>query len=646
MKNLRTVLFALTPLLLIVFVLPRFIGASATNPHSQEWLTAYRNGDVLPDLDNGLFSTAGSCESCHGSDPEGIASTTGEGEDVNVVDAWRASMMANSAKDPYWRAKMRQEMLNAPDHADETGHFCTKCHAPLGRHAHETIGVELYTFDHMLTDEVGLDGVSCVACHQQSTTNLGVNHSGDLFFEEERIAYGPFESPLASPMVQFSGYQPVYSEHIKDAGICAGCHTLITNTIDLEGNATGATFVEQATYHEWLNSVYADNELNITCQDCHMPTLGMEQPIVLAAGYDTPPRAPFARHNFAGANAFMLNIMRDYRDTLAIYATEDDFNVAISETRNMLQIQSIDLDAEVIDRDADTLRIKVKIDNLAGHRFPSGYPSRRVFIKVEVVDPTAIFPVFVSGAWDDEGYLITESEPFEPHHDLITSADQVQIYEMVMADVNGDPTTLLEQGAGYLKDNRLVPLGFSTNHAVYDTTLMAGLVLNDPNFNLTAGGTQGTGSDEIFYHIPMDGNDGALEIFVSVWYQAVPPKWTEELFELDDPLVTHFAEMYSNADKTPEIVRSLQINADEYVSVSELERHAPSIWYSQGGFLHVDHVVGGELFLYGLNGRMVEHFRLVAGKQVVPFLPQNGVYIAVHLADGKYTSKKIIVGSR
>ena len=32
--------------------------------------------------------------------------------------------------------------------------------------------------------------------------------------------------------------------------------TLITETRDLNGNATGDEFVEQATWHEWKNSIY------------------------------------------------------------------------------------------------------------------------------------------------------------------------------------------------------------------------------------------------------------------------------------------------------------------------------------------------------------------------------------------------------
>jgi len=51
---------------------------------------------------------------CHGLDPTGSASVYALGNDINVVDDWRTSMMANSAKDPYWRAKVSHEITINP----------------------------------------------------------------------------------------------------------------------------------------------------------------------------------------------------------------------------------------------------------------------------------------------------------------------------------------------------------------------------------------------------------------------------------------------------------------------------------------------------------------------------------------------------
>lgn len=618
-------------------------GSVETHPHSHLWVNDFRSIlTELPDFSNELFSTSGACVACHGHDPEGIASVTPEGEDVNVVDAWRASIMANSAKDPYWRAKMRQEMQEAPQHAEETGDFCTKCHAPLGRHAHEQFGEGLYTFDHMLADTAGIDGVSCVACHQLSDVNLGNTHSGDLNYMLEKVAYGPFESPLASPMALESGYTPVYSEHISDAGVCAGCHSLVTNTTDLEGNFTGETFIEQATYHEWLNSIYGEDELNVTCQSCHMPSLGSKSPIVLAAGYDTPPRAPFSKHTFAGANAFMLRLMQQYADTLDIKASEQDFNASINATMEMMQWQSIMLEGEILQRDNEELLIELRIENLAGHKFPSGYPARRAFVQLEVLDSFSGETLFLSGAFDAQGYLLDEDSPFEPHYDELTAENQVQIYEMVMADVEGNPTTVLEQGADYLKDNRLVPLGFTTSHAVYDTTLIVGAALTDPNFNKDEQGNEGTGLDVLTYRIPLNNFSEALLIDAKVYYQSVPPKWTEELFEVDDPLVDHFEDMYNSMDHTPILVKEISLEDGIWVGLEEPEVD-PSFLVTADGRMRFTAPDQGVLRVFDLTGRMLVQSNCPKGVQWHE-LPGVASVLLIHFeSNGQHWTHKAYV---
>ena len=53
----------------------------------------------------------------------------------------------------------------------------------------------------------------------------------------------------------------------------------------------------------------------------------------------------------------------------------------------------------------------------------------------------------------------------EPHYTEIRAADQVQIYESVMGDASGRPTTGLLTAVRYLKDNRLVPRGFDKSTA-------------------------------------------------------------------------------------------------------------------------------------------------------------------------------------
>ena len=80
------------------------------------------------------------------------------------------------------------------------------------------------------------------------------------------------------------------------------------------------------------------------------------------------------------------------------------------------------------------------VENLTGHKLPTGYPSRRAWLHVTVRDAdgrswcSSRAPIAPTGAIagndNDE-----DAGRFEPHYDEIRSADQVQIYESVMVDV-------------------------------------------------------------------------------------------------------------------------------------------------------------------------------------------------------------------
>src|SRR5688572_30210979 len=68
---------------------------------------------------DGLFQTSSECMACHNS------LTTPSGEDVSIGAAWRGSMMANSARDPYWQASVRREIMDHPDAVEEIENECS-----------------------------------------------------------------------------------------------------------------------------------------------------------------------------------------------------------------------------------------------------------------------------------------------------------------------------------------------------------------------------------------------------------------------------------------------------------------------------------------------------------------------------------------
>src|SRR5215217_7994008 len=58
-----------------------------------------------------LFTTSDNCVACHN------VLVTPQGEDVSIGASWRSTMMANSARDPYWQAAVRRETLDHPMHS-------------------------------------------------------------------------------------------------------------------------------------------------------------------------------------------------------------------------------------------------------------------------------------------------------------------------------------------------------------------------------------------------------------------------------------------------------------------------------------------------------------------------------------------------
>src|SRR6476659_8324321 len=67
------------------------------------------------------FQTSDRCLACH----NGLQSPSGE--DVSIGFAWRASIMANSSRDPYWQASVRRESIDHPESQASIEDECSVC---------------------------------------------------------------------------------------------------------------------------------------------------------------------------------------------------------------------------------------------------------------------------------------------------------------------------------------------------------------------------------------------------------------------------------------------------------------------------------------------------------------------------------------
>jgi hypothetical protein len=109
---------------------------------------------------------------------------------------------------------------------------------------------------------------------------------------------------------------------------------------------------------------------------------------------------------------------------------------------------------------------------------------------------------------------------FEPHYREISSADQVQIYESIIAGANGAVTTGLLNGVRYVKDNRLLPRGFDKRTAEPDVAVH-GAAVDDPDF-------VGAG-DRVNYSVDLAGAPGPFVVEAELLYQPIGYRWANNL---------------------------------------------------------------------------------------------------------------------
>ena len=626
---------------------PSHLHAEGQPYHSRAFLTAYSD---LPDTSNALFTGSGKCAGCHGADPIAFANVTSDGQDINPTDQWRSSLMANSAKDPFWRAKVAHEVAINPDHQLELEDKCTSCHAPIGHFNAHHLGEDHYAMAQLFEDTLALDGVSCVACHQQAPT-VGNTFSGVLEFDSAMI-YGQYgagkdDAPLHTPpMVTYTGYNIGYGAHVDGSEVCAGCHSLVTQTADMEGNLTGADYVEQATYHEWLNSAYADDgESPTECQDCHMPKV--DEGVVISSGYlFLQPREPFSQHLLVGGNVQMLEIMRDNIDALRLTATEAHFDSTIAWTRQVLRNETVDLVVDNAEWSGDQGEVQVTVRNKAGHKFPSGYPARRAWI--EVVAHQNGDTLWHSGKWEQGGFLVGVDEgglsTYEPHYTDIVEEDEVQVYELVAVDVTGTPTNVLERAAGSAKDNRLLPVGFTHEHAVYDTTRVEGLALEDEDFVLQSA----QGLDRVHYAMtatPEAGTNVTLD--VRVWYQSMPARWVAPMFDIQDSTIQAFQELFEAQGAAPELVAETSVVVPVVSVLDEVDGTKVRVYPNPApeGVVTVEVPAaarGGLWELYTPEGSRVAHGRVPSATWSLDLPAPTGTYVLRVHQDGETWTRRVI----
>lgn len=481
-----------------------------------------RGADLKPE-----FHTSDRCLACH----NGL--TTPEGKDVSIGFNWRASIMANSARDPYWQASVRREDIDHPEAKAEIEDGCADCHMPMARYKAKLSGKLGEVFAHIPFDADpkknadAEDGVTCSVCHQISKSNLGKRESFNGGFEvetppspDDHPEFGPFAIANGQTRIMQTstgGFRPTAAAHIRDSALCATCHTLYTKSIGPGGKFLGY-FPEQVPFQEWQHSDYPQKK---TCQACHMPEVEQATRIAAVMG---EPRVGMHQHTFTGGNFFVLRLLNSHREELSVSALPAELSAEADRTLAFLQSQAARVTIKNPRVGSGKLSADVLVENLTGHKLPTAFPSRRAWLHFTVRDSNGNV-VFESGALNPDGSIkgnVNDADPsrFEPHYREITSSDQVEIYEPILKDYDGHVTTGLAAAVGYLKDNRLLPSGFQKQTADKDIAVI-GDAADDPNFT--------DAGDLVRYSVDFGQTQGPFQIEAELWYQPIGFRWAHNL---------------------------------------------------------------------------------------------------------------------
>ncbi|WP_415404849.1 hypothetical protein [Tateyamaria sp. SN3-11] len=370
------------------------------------------------------------------------------------------------------------------------------------------------------------------------------------------------------------------------------------NAVDFLNEEFGVTYreplvqfqhsVEQATFLEWQNSQFADAGTAQSCQDCHMKG-SFETPdgkikidsltTQIATIQDTnlpevpnalphselnvPFRDDYKRHSFVGLNAFMVEMLSQFDEEMGLgpkdpmtYAT-NGAQLSLDTMALQARDETADVAIESLTATGDVLEAVVSVGNKTGHRLPSGVGFRRAFLEVRVTDASGE-QLWCSGCTNGAGVILgPDKKPlktefldyvpdgatealYQPHHDLIDTETQVQIYEELTQNAKKEFTTSFVHRVYHPKDNRLLPWGAAepgtdafkarfgdsaVTAAFMKATMPEGRAEHDAGVK--------AGKDELTYKItlPSGVDPASVTVSATLYSQAIPPYYLRQRFE-------------------------------------------------------------------------------------------------------------------
>ncbi|MCK6486235.1 MAG: hypothetical protein HUU22_10605 [Phycisphaerae bacterium] len=441
---------------------------------------------------------------------------------------WRGSLMANAGRDPLFYA----QLTTANQDVGNVGYFCLRCHVPISfvtGHAYQPDGSTL--------DSLDRDGVNCHFCHAmvdpiytpgvsppQDQAILDALASVPQYYGNAMFVLDPAGTRRGPYDDAFPPHPALPSPFHRTGEFCGTCHDVGNVAVTLQPDGTyrynaideatpdenlHSQFPLERTYTEWKLSTFANDGVDMggrfggtgptvvsTCQDCHMPKAEAQ------GCFFGPVRSDLARHDFAGASAWVLDIIAMH------YGEEPDVDVealAVGRDKAISMLQR----AASLDVQQTSGALRVRVTNETGHKLPTGHiEGRRVWLNVRFLD--------------EEWNLLHEYG----HYDFDTAEldePSTSIYEMKIglspyaASLTGYPageTTHMSLADTIVKDNRIPPRGFANAAFAAAGAPVVGAVYPDGQY-----------WDDAWFAIP----PGATRAEVKVNYQTVTRHYIEAL---------------------------------------------------------------------------------------------------------------------
>jgi hypothetical protein len=262
----------------------------------------------------------------------------------------------------------------------------------------------------------------------------------------------------------------------------------------------------------------------------------------------------------------------------------DDLATAIDSFVQQAQNSTAEVSVSPATFTNQKLIADVKVTNKAGHRLPSGVGFRRAFLEFRVIDNDTGKTVWCSGCTNELGVIVNGADSserlpselfnvykdgskpanhgypagcdskyipgvnpqyFQPHFfwdpqkntgSAITRQDQVQIYEELNLDIQCAMTTSFLRRDYQLKDNRLLPFGWTSRGPLNaDKSPYIPADYLHETYPVAVGGdpayADGSGTSVVRYEIPLSAFSAKnVSVTATLYYQSIPPYFLRDRF--------------------------------------------------------------------------------------------------------------------